>query len=109
VHRYGTWDRGWSLRAGRPGFRAIMRPVSSPAVPTPAPGREAYHWPPQSSAEVNNAWSYTSWPPYVFMAWCLVQHRDNCTFTWPCEPRGSPANRAPYTVTWIWRPSAKVT
>jgi hypothetical protein len=32
------------------------------------PEREADHSPP-SSAEVNNAWSYTSTPPYVFMAW----------------------------------------
>jgi hypothetical protein len=37
------------------------------------PGREAYHSPP-SSAEVTNAWSYTSTVPYVFMAWCLVTH-----------------------------------
>jgi hypothetical protein len=26
-----------------------------------------------SSAEVKNAWSYTSTLPYVFMAWCLVK------------------------------------
>jgi hypothetical protein len=38
------------------------------------PVREADHSP-QSSAEVNNAWSYTSIPPYVFMAWCLVKYR----------------------------------
>jgi hypothetical protein len=44
------------------------------------PGREADHSPP-SSAEVKNAWSYTSAPQYVFMAWCLVKHRDNFTFT----------------------------
>jgi hypothetical protein len=25
--------------------------------------------------------SYTSTPPYVFMAWYLVKHRDNFTFT----------------------------
>jgi hypothetical protein len=36
---------------------------------------------PPSSAEVKNAWSYTSIPQYVFMAWCLVKHRDNFTFT----------------------------
>jgi hypothetical protein len=24
-----------------------------------------------------NAWSYTSTPPYIFMARCLVKHRDN--------------------------------
>jgi hypothetical protein len=28
----------------------------------------------------NNAWSYTSTPPNVFMAWCLSKHRDNFTF-----------------------------
>jgi hypothetical protein len=27
-----------------------------------------------------NAWSYTFTPQYVFMAWCLVKHRDNFTF-----------------------------
>jgi hypothetical protein len=34
-----------------------------------------------SSAEVKNAKSYTSTLPYVFMAWCLVKHRGNFTFT----------------------------
>jgi len=33
-----------------------------------------------SSAEVKNAWSYTSTPQYSFMAWCLAKHRDNLTF-----------------------------
>jgi hypothetical protein len=28
-----------------------------------------------------NAWSYTSTLQYVFMAWCLVKHRYNFTFT----------------------------
>jgi hypothetical protein len=41
--------------------------------------READHSPP-SSAEVKNAWSYNSTRQYVFMAWCLVQHRDKFTF-----------------------------
>jgi hypothetical protein len=36
------------------------------------PGREADRSPP-SSTEVRNAWSYTSTPRYVFMAWCLVK------------------------------------
>jgi hypothetical protein len=44
------------------------------------PGREPDHSSP-SSAEVKNAWSYTSTPQYVFMAWCLVKHRGNFTFT----------------------------
>jgi hypothetical protein len=43
------------------------------------PRREADHTPP-SSTEVNNAWSYTSTPLYVYMEWCLVKHRDNFTF-----------------------------
>jgi hypothetical protein len=44
------------------------------------PGREVDHSPP-SSAEVKNAWSYTSTPQYAFMAWCLVKHRGKFTFT----------------------------
>jgi len=43
------------------------------------PGREADHSPPPN-AEVN-AWSYTSTHHYVFMAWCLVKHREKFTFT----------------------------
>jgi hypothetical protein len=43
------------------------------------PGREVDHSSP-SSAEVKNAWSYTSTPQYDLIAWCLVKHRDNLTF-----------------------------
>jgi hypothetical protein len=39
------------------------------------PGREA-ELSPQFSAEVTNAWSYTSTYSYIFMAWYLVKHRD---------------------------------
>jgi hypothetical protein len=35
---------------------------------------------PPSCADVKNAWSYTSIPPYVFMTWCLVKYRGNFTF-----------------------------
>jgi len=35
------------------------------------PERESIHLHP-SSAEIKNAWSYTSTPPYVFMAWYLI-------------------------------------
>jgi hypothetical protein len=38
--------------------------------------REAGHSTPYS-VEVKNAWSYTSTPPHIFMAWCLVKHREN--------------------------------
>jgi hypothetical protein len=44
------------------------------------PGREVDHSPP-CNAEVKNSWSYTPIPPYVFVAWCLIKHRDNFTFT----------------------------
>jgi hypothetical protein len=44
------------------------------------PGREAGHSPP-SSAEVKNAWSYTSTPPVRLHGVGLVKHRDNFTFT----------------------------
>jgi hypothetical protein len=33
--------------------------------------READNSPP-TSAQVKKTWIYTSTPPYVFMAWCLV-------------------------------------
>jgi hypothetical protein len=42
--------------------------------------RQADHSSP-SKAEVNNAWSYTSAPTYVFAAWWLMRHRGergNC-------------------------------
>jgi len=41
------------------------------------PRREADHSPP-SSADVKNAWSYTSTPLYV-KVWCLVKQRDYFT------------------------------
>jgi hypothetical protein len=43
------------------------------------PDREADHSSP-SSAGVKNAWSYTSAPKYVFMAWCLVSTGTNSPF-----------------------------
>jgi hypothetical protein len=39
-------------------------------------GREADHSPPYS-AEVMNVWSYTSIPPYNWIAWYLVKHKEN--------------------------------
>jgi len=35
---------------------------------------------PLSSAEVKNAWSYISTPPYIFMALCLSKHRVHLHF-----------------------------
>jgi len=37
-------------------------------------GHEADHSP-LSSAEVNNSWSYTFIPPYIFLVWCLIKQR----------------------------------
>jgi hypothetical protein len=72
------------LRAGRPRFDSrqgqgmfLFATGSSPGLRRP--GCEADHSP-QSSAEVKNVWSCTSTTPYVFMAWCLVKHRDNFNF-----------------------------
>jgi hypothetical protein len=70
--------------------RTVLKPTQPPIQWVPGalslgvklPGREADHSPP-SSAEVKNAWSYTSTPQYVFMPWCLVNHRNNFTFTLP--------------------------
>jgi hypothetical protein len=92
------------LRAGRPEFwdsipgaggefslhtasRLVLRPAQPPIQRVPGalslvvkrPEIEANHSPP-SSAEVNNAWSCTSTPQYVFMAWYVVEHRDDFTF-----------------------------
>jgi hypothetical protein len=36
---------------------------------------------PQFNVEVENVCSYTCTPQYFVMAWCLVKHRDNFTFT----------------------------
>jgi hypothetical protein len=42
-------------------------------------GREADHSP-RTSAEVKKMWIYTSTPPHVLMAQCLVKHRNSFTF-----------------------------
>jgi hypothetical protein len=86
------------LRTGRQGFnsqqkqgiflfttasRLVLGPTQPPIQWVSEIKRlevEAGHSPP-SSAEVKNAWSYTSTSQYVFMAWCLIKHRDNFTST----------------------------
>jgi hypothetical protein len=55
------------------------------------PDREADHSPP-SSTDVKNAWSYTSTPQYVFMAWYLVKHRVNFTLPLPYRACGGPTS-----------------
>jgi hypothetical protein len=44
------------------------------------PGHKADHLLP-SSAEIRNEWSYTSTPPYIFIAWYLVNNRNSSDFT----------------------------
>jgi hypothetical protein len=51
-----------------------------------------------SLAGFRNAWSYTSTPAYVFMAWCLIKHRDNCKGQ--CVPF--------YGIVWIIVGSSKI-
>jgi hypothetical protein len=62
----------WVLEALSPG---IKQPV-----------READYSPPYS-AEVKNAWSYISTPPYVFMAWCLVKFLTPNINQFLCAPK----------------------
>jgi hypothetical protein len=73
-------------------FTTVSRPALGPTQPpiqwepgalslvAKRPERESDHSPP-SSAEVKNAWSYTSTPQRVFMVWCLVKHKDNFTLS----------------------------
>jgi hypothetical protein len=56
----------------------VAHPASCPMV-TGRPEREADYSSP-SCTEVENEWSYTFIPPYVFMAWCLVKPTDNFAF-----------------------------
>jgi hypothetical protein len=54
-----------------------------PGAPPP-PGvkpleRKSDHWY-SPSDDVKNAWCCTFLPPYVFMVWCLIKHRDDFAF-----------------------------
>jgi hypothetical protein len=59
--------------ASRPDLGPTQRPnewiQAALSLGIKRPGRQADHSPP-SSAEIKNAWSYTSVPPYVLMALC---------------------------------------
>jgi hypothetical protein len=90
---YRLDDRGFDSRQGLGTFLSttVSRPALGPTQPPiqwlsealslglKRPGSENDHSPP-SSAEVKNAWSYTSNPAYAFVARCLVKQRD---FTLP--------------------------
>jgi hypothetical protein len=80
VTRLWAGQPGLDSRHGQ-GFLCLFHHVQIPSgVPgalslrVKRPGREANHSSP-SSAEVMNALSYSSTPPYVFMAWSLIKHR----------------------------------
>jgi hypothetical protein len=85
---YGLDDRVWfQARAGILFFATAFRPALGPTQPpiqwvpgalslgVKRPRREADHSS-TSIAEVKNARTYTSTPPYVFMAWDLDKHRE---------------------------------
>jgi hypothetical protein len=88
---HGNPQSGYPLC--RPGFQPSTWYIDTKAL-TAAPNRsvtvaaspavrwlrcEARHSLP-SSADGENECSYTSSPPYVFMAWCLSENEDNFTF-----------------------------
>jgi hypothetical protein len=81
---YGLDDRGVGIRVpvGSRIFSTSSRPALGSAQPiqwvpgalslgVKRPGREADHSSP-ASEEVKKMWIYTSIPPYVFMAYCLI-------------------------------------
>jgi hypothetical protein len=56
--------------------RLAVEPTQPPIQWIPGvkrPGFEPDYSPP-TSAEVKKMWIYTSTPPYVFMAWCLISY-----------------------------------
>jgi hypothetical protein len=81
--KYVDSRRGLGILLFTTAFRTALGPTQPPIECVPRdlsqgvkrPGREADQSP-ASSAEVKNAWSYTSTPQYVFVAWCLVKHRQ---------------------------------
>jgi hypothetical protein len=92
VTGYGLDDRVIGVRFPAEAMSFLSRPAVDPTQPPmqwvqgtlslelKRPGHEADTSPPPST-EVKNAWSYTSMPQYVFMAWYLVKHKDIFTFT----------------------------
>jgi hypothetical protein len=87
---YGLDGRGFESRCGLGVFlfittsrRALGEEGTQPLIQwvpgtlslgVKRPDREAEYSPP-SSAEVKNAWSYTSIPQYTCMAWCSVKRK----------------------------------
>jgi hypothetical protein len=66
--------------------------------------READHSPP-TNAEVKKMCIYTSTTPYIFMACCLIKHRDKFTFCWDIRNEYSFMNIPSlfyFCVTWLF-------
>jgi hypothetical protein len=63
-------------------WRASVRPKLGPlSLEVKRLGREADHSPPSSVGGQRMRGAIPPLPQYAFMAWCLVKHRDNFTFT----------------------------
>jgi hypothetical protein len=78
--RFPTGDGNFSLQYRVQTQPRIQWVPGALSLGVKRPGREAHQLPP-SSSEFKNAWSYISTSQYVFLAWCLVKHRNNFTFT----------------------------
>jgi hypothetical protein len=112
---YGLDDRGSRVRFPRgleiflftTTSRTALGPTQPPIQWVPGalslgvkqPGREADHSPPSSTEVKECVELYLHSPQYAFMAWCLVKHRDNFTFTqamyllWRWWGTGNSSNR----------------
>jgi hypothetical protein len=90
--RVSVWSRMFSFP--RPLDRS-WGPSTEGSFPTEThPGREAHHSP-TTSAEVKNMWIYTSTPPYVLVAECLISKAQGqiYLFTWNIQT-GSVSNQS---------------
>jgi hypothetical protein len=70
-------------------------------------GYEADHSPP-SSAEVKECVELYLHPQYAFMAWCLVEHRDNVTFIFTLDIWFVPGGRNSFIENSRAEPSAEL-
>jgi hypothetical protein len=83
-----TWD-GWLMNCGSVASRRIafcyFPEFTNRLCSTHSPFQRtreilssgyAVDHSPQSSLKFKNVWSYTSFPPYAFMVWHFIKHRD---------------------------------
>jgi hypothetical protein len=82
VQWLGYWldDRGGRIRFSTETdtCTSLFHSVQTAYLSTGGNAAWAWRWlPPPTSAEVKSSRSYTSIPPYVFLAWCWIMHRDN--------------------------------